>query len=306
MPNRTSATIFISCGQYTPAEKSLGKKIVEMVRAQTSLTPFFAEEVQDLNGLDSNILKALRDCVAFITILHPRGTISRPDAPALTRASVWIEQEIAIATYIKRVENRALPIIAFRHKSVGLEGIRGLLHLNPIEFTNEDEILVSLSPRLAEWKDLQGNIELQMTSDYIGIQQEHRIHRVTLSLVNHTSQRIEKYDYELSIPSALLKHWNSHYPSEKPSKDGKLRYFRFDQSNVGQSILPHDDARLVYLDYCTACSPASATGYQDLVAAAAAAKAPITGTVWIDGRELTVSKTAKQLAMDREKDGKIV
>src|SRR5208282_5787967 len=95
-------TIFISCGQYTDSEKRLGKQIAEMVRAITDLEPFFAEEVQDLNGLDTNILHALRNCVAFITVMHPRGEIRRPDGSTLFRASVWIEQEIAIATYIQR------------------------------------------------------------------------------------------------------------------------------------------------------------------------------------------------------------
>jgi hypothetical protein len=57
-----------------------------MVRALTSFEPFFAEEVQDLNGLDANILGALRDCSALIVVLHPRGAIERPDGSYLTRA----------------------------------------------------------------------------------------------------------------------------------------------------------------------------------------------------------------------------
>lgn len=116
-------TIFISCGQFTDAERRLGKRIAEMVRELTDLEPFFAEEVQDLNGLDANILSALHNCVAFITVLHPRGEIKRPDGSVVVRASVWIEQEIAIATYIQRVENRKLPIIAFKHRAVGREGL---------------------------------------------------------------------------------------------------------------------------------------------------------------------------------------
>src|SRR6185437_4183106 len=100
--------------------------------------------VQSLSGLDDNILRALRDCAAFITVLHPRGTIDHPDGSAHVRASVWIEQEIAIATYIQRVENRTIPIIAFRHVAVGREGMRDLLQLNPIEFTDESEVLAKL------------------------------------------------------------------------------------------------------------------------------------------------------------------
>jgi hypothetical protein len=51
-----------------------------------------------------------------------RELFTRPDGSAHVRASVWIEQEIAIATYIQRVEKRSLPVIAFVHKSVGREG----------------------------------------------------------------------------------------------------------------------------------------------------------------------------------------
>jgi hypothetical protein len=116
-------TVFISCGQFSDAERRLGRQIAEKIRVLTDLEPFFADEVQDLNGLDANILNALRNCVAFITVLHPRGEIRRPDGSVLVRGSIWIEQEIAIATYIQRVENRQLPIVAFKHKLVGLEGI---------------------------------------------------------------------------------------------------------------------------------------------------------------------------------------
>jgi len=115
--------VFISCGQFSVAEKSLGKEIAKVIRKETNFEPFFAEEVQSLGGLDDDILRALRDCVAFITVLHPRGTINRPDGSTQVRASVWIEQEIAIATYIQRVENRPVHIIAFKHSSVGREAL---------------------------------------------------------------------------------------------------------------------------------------------------------------------------------------
>src|SRR5580704_9111220 len=145
-------TVFISCGQYAPQEKQLGKDIVAMVRSSTDLTPFFAEEVHDLNGLDANILAALHDCVAFITVMHPRGEIIQPGGLKFVRASTWIEQEIAIATYIQRTEQRPLPIIAFIHKTVGLEGIRSLLNVNPIPFSDESEVLAKLPTYLDGWK----------------------------------------------------------------------------------------------------------------------------------------------------------
>lgn len=146
--------IFISCGQYTEEEKRLGQQVAQMVKTLTGFDAFFAENVQDLNGLDANILSALHECAALIVVLHPRGTIERPNDSPVVRASVWIEQEIAIATYIKRVEKRSLPIIVFKHVKVGREGLRDLLQLNPIEFTHESEVLARLPERLKDWRDL--------------------------------------------------------------------------------------------------------------------------------------------------------
>jgi hypothetical protein len=68
------------------------------------LDAFFAEDVQDLSGLESNILDALHNCAGFITVMHPRGRIVCPDWTDHVRASVWIAQELAIATYIQRME----------------------------------------------------------------------------------------------------------------------------------------------------------------------------------------------------------
>jgi hypothetical protein len=56
----------------------------------------------------------------------------------------WIEQEIAIATYIQRAEKKPLPVIAFVHESVGREGIRDPIHLNPIRFTDKSDLLATI------------------------------------------------------------------------------------------------------------------------------------------------------------------
>jgi hypothetical protein len=91
-------TIFISCGQYTDAERRLGKQIAQMVKSLTGFEAFFAEDVQDLNGLDANILGALRDCVGFITVLHPRGDIKRPDGSIITRGQSTASRTITHRT----------------------------------------------------------------------------------------------------------------------------------------------------------------------------------------------------------------
>ena len=288
-------TIFISCGQYTDAEKRLGKQIAEMVRTLTDLEPFFAEEVQDLNGLDTNILGALRDCVAFITVLHPRGEIKRPGGSVLVRASVWIEQEIAVATYIKRVEKRSLPIIAFRHKSVGREGIRDVLNLNPIEFTDESEVLAELQKGLLSWRSLKPTgVELQLTSKTNRQQDDHAIRMLETTLVNETNYLIDTYELEIRLPSSILRHWTGQYPSEVPCNIPGLRCFRFDQSNSGP-VRPHDRMRLATFEYCTACALAEPGAVGALVA-----EAKLGARAWVNGKEYVVEKTIKQLAAERD------
>jgi hypothetical protein len=292
-------TIFISCGQYTSAEKQLGKHISEMVRTLTDCVPFFAEEVQDLNGLDANILSALHDCVGFITVMHPRGEIKRPNG-SVVRASVWIEQEIAIATYIQRVEKRTLPIIAFKHKSVGREGIRDLLHLNPFEFDDESEILAELPKRLATWRSLKpSGIELRLTSEAAGQQEGHAISRLRITLVNETHRLIEKYELEVRIPSDLLKHWNTVYPSEvRRNTPGGIRYFRFDQHGGRGALRPHDGMENpITFDYCTVC--AIPGGEHESIGAALVSEMEVAATAWVEEREYVETKTIKQLALRR-------
>lgn len=167
-----------------------------MVKNVTGLEAFFAENVQNLAGLDASILTALHDCAAFIVVLHARGTIERPDGRPLVRASVWIEQEIAIATYIQRIEKRELRIIAFKHVSVGLEGLRSLLQVNPIEFTDESEVLAALQKRLSPLaKSLkQRDIWLELICTASRTQDDHAIRRIELKLANETNRRITEYN----------------------------------------------------------------------------------------------------------------
>lgn len=284
--------IFISCGQYATSEKELGKRISKMVKELTEFEPFFAEEVQDLNGLDANILTALHDCVAFITILHPRGVIDRPgNQPPLVRASVWIEQEIAIATYIQRVEGRKIPIIAFKHRSVGREGIRDLIQLNPIEFENESEILEALPGCLSQLGiRATPPIQVQLVSVRSGTQDEHSISKLRVFLVNNSNDRITQYVGEVQIPRGILKHWSSVYLNEIGSDNPSVRRFRF--SEEGRGILnPHDKIQVYAEDYCARCGLSDATGLPALVA-----ESGIEAKVWINGREYSDRKTIAQLA----------
>jgi hypothetical protein len=289
-------TVFISCGQFTEAEKRLGRQIAQMVKTVAGLEPFFAENVQDLNGLDDNILKALRDCAGFIVVLHPRGTIERPDNTTVTRASVWIEQEIAIATYIQRVEKRELRIAAFKHSDVDREGLRELLHLNPAPFTDESEVLVALSERLAGWRNVKStDIRLELRSEPLRVQDQHPIRQISLLLFNETNERISSYDCEICIPEGLLKHWNAIYPGEiKPSPKANYRCFRWSQEGRGP-VLPHDQKLIGTYEYCTTCGVAHHLGVKAVVS-----EEDICVRAWINNREYSVERNPREMALETE------
>jgi hypothetical protein len=291
--------IFISCGQFTDEEKALGKAIVKMVKEVTGSEAFFAEEVSDLNGLDSNILEALRDASGFITVLHPRGEITRPDGSTLIRASVWIEQEIAVATYIQRVEKRSLPVIAFVHKSVGREGIRELVHLNPILFTHESEVLDALRERLQSWKSLtSGGIRVQLESGRRSNEQGHWIRQLGVNLVNDSNVRITSFNCQVRVPAGILKHWSCIYPSEGASDNPSYRCFSFDEGGRGP-IPPHKALRIFSIEYCTRCA-AEHTGEIAAIAGAIVGESVVEAKVWIDGREYDAERTIKELSADEE------
>jgi hypothetical protein len=284
--------VFISCGQFTDAEKKLGKHIAVLVDA-LGLEPFFAENVQDLDGLDANILRALRDCAAFITVLHPRGKITRPDGSAVIRASVWIEQEIAIAAYIKRVENRDIPLIAFAHESVSREGIRELLHINPIVFKTEDEVLLKFpAERL---RNLAGSnastIVLRLESGVVP-GQGHPTQQLKCTLLNGTNSRITTYSGKLWVPRLLLTHTNPVYFFENAQSATEThRCFNFSDKERS-AIDPHDSMLPLTIDYCTQCPIDRGYISDEVKAMTFEAKA------WANDREYSLKKSVVQILQD--------
>lgn len=150
--------IFVSCGQSTPVERSLGQEIAKLVEQLTSCRAYFAENQNTLEGVTENILKKLLVAVGFIAIMHPRGNISNPNSatgPTWVRGSVWVEQEIAIAAFISQALQRPMRVRAYIHESILREGLRSLLHLNPKSFIEDSEIVKDLTLELPSWRNLE-------------------------------------------------------------------------------------------------------------------------------------------------------
>jgi hypothetical protein len=111
-----------------------------LIEENTGLEGYFAEYQNSLEGLTKNIFNALKESTGFIAILHKRDEISK----GVYRGSVWIEQEIAIAAFMVQSLSVSLPAKAYVQKGIAREGVRGYIHLNPIEFEAEEEILEDL------------------------------------------------------------------------------------------------------------------------------------------------------------------
>jgi len=141
-------TIFVSCGQYTDEEKELGKRVCDLVTKSTIFEGYFAQNQTTLKTLSENVLRRLYESVGLIVIMHNRGKIEGRD---VIRASVWIEQEIAMATLMEQVLGRPLHVALFIQRGIAIEGIRQQIQLNPIEFTSNDEVISRLREILPNW-----------------------------------------------------------------------------------------------------------------------------------------------------------
>ncbi len=293
-------SIFVSCGQFTPQEKKLGKAIVRIVDDIPGMKAYFAEEVQDLSGLQSNILAKLHDCDGFITVMHPRGDIKRPDGSVLTRASAWIEQEIAIATYIQQIEKRPLPVIAFKHRSVGMEGIRSLIQLNPTEFNDDREVLAALPARLAAWTTLApSGIHPDVTSTpTLRNDGVHEVRRLVFTIVNDSGLRIREYVGEVKVPAGILLHFLRTYSLEKhATNDTRHRVFRFNENDF-REIEPRSVAQVISIEYCKQCGIASTGEVDEFMGALIFHDHLVEFRVWIEEREYQIKKTMKELLME--------
>ncbi len=139
-PEPIDPIVFISCGQYSEHEIALGRRLANIV--DTELKPckgYFADNQSSLEGLSKHILGALNRCVGFVAVMHHRGVVRTLKGEHI-RASVWVEQELAIAAFIQQTLARSIAVAVYFQTGIRREGIRDQLILNPTEFNHEDEV----------------------------------------------------------------------------------------------------------------------------------------------------------------------
>jgi hypothetical protein len=143
-------TVFISCGQSTDQERELGQKVCALVGKLTPFEGYFAQNQSSLESLTANILHRLYESVGLIVIMHHRGKI---EGWEINRASVWVEQEVAIAAFMEEVLGRRLHAVLFVEEGVSLEGLRKYIIFNATSFKTEEDVLEKLQKTLPTWKE---------------------------------------------------------------------------------------------------------------------------------------------------------
>ena len=89
--------IFVSCGQLTEAEKSVGVLLKAVVDGTSGFEAYFAGAVHDLDALAHHVLEGIQRCAGAIVVLHDRGVVMHSDGAKWGhRSSVWVNQEVAI------------------------------------------------------------------------------------------------------------------------------------------------------------------------------------------------------------------
>ncbi len=96
----------------------------------------------------------------------------------MIRASVWIEQEIAIASFMEHTLQKKLNVACFIQEKIEKEGVREYLHLNPIIFSSDDEVLSKLQEQLPKWESFPDINSLKLQRNEFSYFHRQRIDKI--------------------------------------------------------------------------------------------------------------------------------
>ena len=128
-----AARVFISCGQSTPTERQVAKKLERWFRSK-GFDPYVAIQAQSLSDINAGIINVLRasDFYVFIDFRRERLGTSRS---TLYRGSLFTNQELAIA-YILNFENA----IFLQQEGIELNGLLRYMGSNSERFKRPEEV----------------------------------------------------------------------------------------------------------------------------------------------------------------------
>ena len=245
-------TVFISCGQLTDSERALGREVCKLVEKLTPYKAYFADAQSSLDALTENVLSRLNQCVGFIAILHARGEVTLPSGIKHTRGSVWVEQEIAIAAFIAQVLKTPIKVAAYISRSIKREGMREQLHLNPVLFGDDREVLDSLRSLLPTWRGTAKGlspVKLEITYNKKRITQERHDYELVVTLVNTGTTRIEKYEVDVLFPNLFLEQGTSSALEVPCQRTKTHRFFRVTEATKREPLCANSPLPALTVSY---------------------------------------------------------
>jgi hypothetical protein len=233
-PGGGKPLIFVSCGQRGDEETKLGFDICRLINETTTFEAYFAEEQHSLEGLTDHIFRRLYRARGFVCVLHRRGAVTFADGRSQERASVFVEQEIAILSFLRLVLGEEIPVSAFIEEGIALEGVRKFIPFNPTVFRSPADVLIELARVLPTWKPrpsaaLELGFKLVRSVGYNAPAQRHT-DMLEVTLHNRGSKPIERYVVEVEIPRGVLDP-GPLYTQKVPERSrGDIDFFRFNES----------------------------------------------------------------------------
>lgn len=137
--------IFVSCGQETDEEISLGRDIITTIGNHKGMEGFLAQDVYSPEDLNRAVFEAMKTCDALFAVMHKRGGVTYRNYPVIHRSSVWIQQEIAILCYRRYLQGSHVPIRVYAERGILLEGVMKTSIVNPIIFEKREQLLKGLN-----------------------------------------------------------------------------------------------------------------------------------------------------------------
>jgi hypothetical protein len=247
------ALVFVSCGQYTKEERDLGRAVCTLVDGVPGLEAYFAENQSSFEGLSKNIFGALEKAAGFVAIMHKRGEVATPKGKH-DRASVWIEQEIAIVSYLQATRpGDAIRVAAYAEKGIHREGVRDTIILNPTEFETNDQVLADLRAKLGSWnlrpykpREPKVHIDLGYEKDPSSTGLLHS-YRTKIIMRNDSAVQIANFTAELRFPRQYA--LPIRVLSEVLDRPRSDPYRVFRQQTTNQVLLPEDSVRILGIGY---------------------------------------------------------
>ena len=254
MALQNQGLVFISCGQYREQEIALGSALAETVSELTAFEGYFAQNQTSLDGLSQHIFRALSQASGFVAVMHHRGEVETPTGRQV-RASVWIEQEIAIAAFLRQAADRDLPVVVYIQKGIHREGVRDHLLLGAVEFETEAEVLRDFTKRLkdgtfAPKRPAQPkSVELHIDFKAVRRQPDYHEYHLGVFVKNTGTEPLTEYWVDLQFPRAVLNS-STTYAAEVPDRRTHNQMFlRHTHKQTKRELYPGDEIVLLSIDY---------------------------------------------------------